>query len=115
MGITHRYTLLMFLLITVTVLILTYFANHQMDTHFRDYLVERQVYISQNPEGITTIDMVMGPVEQTMMSSVHQSLYWIGIGMILIGLVASYTLAACVDIHHQRSKTAIKLNKFHEI
>lgn len=97
MGITYRYSLLMFLLITITVLMLTYFANYQMDTHFREYLVERQIFITQNQEG-TTIDMVMGPIEQTMLSSVHQSLLWIGIGMILIGLVASYILAKDITI-----------------
>ena len=98
MGITQRYTLLMFLLITVTVLSLTYFANYQMDNHFREYLVERQIFISQNPDGVTTVDMVMGPVEQTMLSSVHRSLYWIGLAMIFIGLVASYTLARDITV-----------------
>jgi two-component system sensor histidine kinase BaeS len=88
----------MALLITITVLMLTYFANHQMETHFREYLVERQIYISQNPDGSTAIDMVMGPVEQTMMSSVHRSLLWIGVGMIIVGFAASYTLARDITI-----------------
>jgi two-component system sensor histidine kinase BaeS len=96
----------MFLLITITVLMLTYFANYQMDTHFRDYLVERQIFISQNSEGITTIDTVMGPSELTMLSSVHRSLLWIGIGMILVGLVASYTLARDITIPLRRLNLA---------
>ncbi|KYZ74884.1 histidine kinase [Anaerosporomusa subterranea] len=98
MSITYRYSLLMSLLITITVLMLTYFANYQMETHFREYLVERQIYISQNPDGITTIDMVMGPIELTMLSSVHQSLLWIGIGMIIVGLAASYVLARDITV-----------------
>ena len=98
MSITYRYSLLMFLLITVTVLMLTYFANYQMDTHFQQYLVERQIVVSQNPAGITTIDMVMGPTEITMLSSIHRSLLWIGLGMIFVGLVASYILARDITI-----------------
>lgn len=98
MSITYRYSLLMSLLITITVLMLTYFANYQMETHFQEYLVERQIYISENPSGVTTVDMVMGPIEMTMLSSVHRSLLWIGIGMILVGLAASYILARDITI-----------------
>lgn len=106
MGITHRYTLLMFLLITTTVLMLTYFANYQMDTHFHEYLVNKGFYISQDPNGVTTIDMVMGPIEQTMLSSVHRALLWIGIGMILVGLVASYILAKDITVPLRRLNLA---------
>lgn len=98
MSITYRYSLLMFLLITITVLMLTYFANYQMETHFREYLVERQIHISQAPDADTPVGMVMGPIEVTMLSTVHRSLLWIGIGMILVGFVASYALARDITV-----------------
>ncbi len=98
MSITYRYSLLMFLLITITVLMLTYFANYQMETHFREYLVERQIHISQAPGADAPAGMVMGPIEVTMLSTVHRSLLWIGIGMILVGFVASYALARDITV-----------------
>lgn len=108
MSITYRYSLLMFLLITITVLMLTYFANYQMETHFREYLLERQILVTENKDGVTAVDTMMGPIELTMLSSVHRSLLWIGIGMILVGLVASYTLARDITIPLRKLNLAVQ-------
>ncbi|MDU4960247.1 MAG: HAMP domain-containing sensor histidine kinase [Sporomusaceae bacterium] len=108
MSITYRYSLLMFLLITVTVLMLTYFANYQMETHFRDYLVERQLFGGEINPGSAAADTMMGPIEMTMLSSVHRSLLWIGMAMIAIGLVASYTLARDITVPLRRLNLAVQ-------
>lgn len=93
-SIAYRITGLMFLLIAITVFLLTYLANQQMDDHFREYLM------TYNMMGIHTGTMpaMMGMPEQTFLASVHRSLIWVGAVILVVGLVASYILARSITI-----------------
>lgn len=102
-SIAYRITGLMFLVIAATVVLLTYLANQQMDDHFREYLM------SYNMMGIHAgqIPGMMGMPEQTFLASVHRSLIWVGAGILLIGLVASYALARSITIPLRKLSQAV--------
>lgn len=84
----------MFLLVAVTVFLLTYLANQQMDDHFREYVMTYTMM------GIHTGTMpgMMGMPEQTFLASVHRSLIWVGAVILVVGLAASYLLARSITI-----------------
>ena len=84
LSITYRITGLVFLLIAGTVFGLTYLANVQMTGLFRKYLMGHM--------GGMHVGM-MGVPEQAFLTSVHQSLSWVGAIILLVGLIVSYALA----------------------
>lgn len=90
--ITARITGLMFLSIAVTVLLLVYLADEQMVELFQEYLVVQQMQASESATH------PMGPLEITFLASVHKSLIWVGIGIMAIGLAASYALARSITV-----------------
>ena len=66
-NITWRITGLMFLTILITVFLLVYLANHQMELHFNTYL---------NAQSIDMINKIgMDTPEQIFLQSIHHSLY----------------------------------------
>ncbi len=75
-SIVHKFTGLMFLVILGTVSILLTLANWQMTDLFH-------AHIAQSPT----------PSEERLLASVHDSLIWVGVVMLLFGLAASYLLA----------------------
>ena len=102
-SITYRITGLMFLVIAITVVLLTYLADQQMADHFREYLM------SYNMMGMHASQMsgVMGMPEENFLTSVHRSLIWVGAGILLIGLVASYALARSITVPLRKLSQAV--------
>lgn len=87
-SITYRITGLMFLLIALTVFLLVYLANQQMTGLFQDYVGHTGHMM---PIG-------MGHQEREFLASVHQALIWVGAGIIIVGLAASYALARSITV-----------------
>ena len=107
-SIAYRITGLMFLVVVVTVILLTYLANQQMADHFREYLM------NYNMMGMHAGQMsgMMGMPEQNFLASVHRSLIWVGSGILLVGLVASYALARSITIPLRKlSQAVIEIQK----
>ena len=90
-SITSRITGLMFLSILFTVAILVYLANHQMSLHFGEYLAAQHA-------GMGMMGLPSGNAEQIFLDSIHRSLYWVGGGILLVGLFASYILARSITV-----------------
>ncbi len=101
-SIVYRITGLMFLSIAITVFLLIYLANEQMSGLFQEYLVVQHMGMNHGIMGqaanSSEMTVVMGPLEETFLASVHQSLIWVGIGIMAIGLAASYALARSITI-----------------
>jgi len=89
-SITSRITGLVFLSILFTVVLLVTLANHQMTLHFSAYLAAQTT-------GMGMMSMT-GAAEQTFLDSIHRSLYWVGGGILLVGLFASYVLARSITV-----------------
>ena len=107
-SLTFRYSLLMFLLITATVLMMTYFANQQMDTHFLRYLYEQRVGTAHSSVAAEEMLHVIGPEEREFLATVHNSLIWVGVGMMVVGLFASYVLGRDITIPLRNLNTAVQ-------
>jgi two-component system sensor histidine kinase BaeS len=102
-SITYRITGLMFLAVALTVFLLVYLANEQMTEQFREYLIVQHMETSQqgmigHKVGNTTMTMIMGPLEETFLTSVHKSLVWVGMAVLAAGLAASYALARSITV-----------------
>lgn len=99
-SITYRITGLMFLLITLTVFLLIYLANHQMGSLFHGYLA------NQNFGGHMMAPGMIGQPEQEFLESVHESLVWVGAAIIIVGLAASFALARSITVPLRKLNTA---------
>jgi two-component system sensor histidine kinase BaeS len=103
-SITYRITGLMFLAVAFTVFLLVYLTNDQMNEHFKEYLVVQNMEIGTNGMmkhmdlGDSTVATVMGPQEETFLASVHKSLIWVGMAVLVVGLAASYALARSITV-----------------
>lgn len=96
-SITYRITGLMFLAVALTVFLLVYLANVQMTEQFREYLVVQHMEMSQNDHK-PTMTIAMGPPEETFLASVHKSLIWVGMAVLVGGLLASYAVARSITV-----------------
>lgn len=101
-SITSRITGLMFLTVAVTVFLLIYLANEQMDEQFREYLVVQHMEMRENTavgaDQNQTMTSVMGLPEEKFLASVHKSLIWVGIAILAAGLLASYGVARSITV-----------------
>ncbi|MPM74453.1 Adaptive-response sensory-kinase SasA [bioreactor metagenome] len=100
-SITARITGLMFLTVALTVFLLTYLTNQQMTQLFQEYLVVQHMEsprIVASQTGLSTETLVMGPLEHTFLASVHKSLIWVVITILITGLLASYALARSITV-----------------
>lgn len=105
-SITYRITGLMFLLIAITVFLLLYLANQQMSSLFKDYVIN--IYETFNGHGMMMGPMFMGGAEEEFMRSVHNSLIWVGTGIMLVGLAASYALARSITVPLRKLYAAVR-------
>lgn len=80
---------LSFLLISLTVFSLSYLANKQMEELFYEYLQIQQGMPMMN----VYMNQMMGTHELAFLHSVHESLVWVGLIFVGIGLLASYIIA----------------------
>lgn len=97
-SITARITGLMFLSIAITVFLLIYLADEQMVELFQEYLVVQHTEMSHAVGEPGAMTLIMGPLETSFLASVHQSLIWVGVGIMLVGLAASYALARSITV-----------------
>ncbi|EIW16278.1 two-component system, OmpR family, sensor histidine kinase BaeS [Pelosinus fermentans] len=100
-SITYRITGLMFLAVALTVFLLIYLMNVQMTEQFTEYLIVQQMEAGQHGMMKHTPNpmmMVMGSLEETFLASVHQSLIWVGMAVLVAGLAASYALARSITV-----------------
>lgn len=107
-SITYRITGLMFLLVGCSVFILIYLVNQQMTGLFHQYLMSHNMgmmHVNVMPDH--SISTVMGLPEQVFLASVHQSLIWVGLGILLIGLAASYALARSITVPLLKLSSAV--------
>lgn len=103
-SITYRITGLMFLAVALTVFVLIYLANEQMAELFQEYLVVQHMEMHQGSvmehmaDGSPAVTIIMGPLEETFLTSVHKSLIWVGLTILAAGLAASYALARSITV-----------------
>ncbi|MDU2064905.1 MAG: ATP-binding protein [Sporomusaceae bacterium] len=103
-SITYRITGLTFFIVAVTVLVLIYLANYQMTQLFQEYLVGQQLQMNHGGPMLHSMNgqsgqaILMGPLEDVFLSSVHQSLVWVGLIILLVALAVSYLLARSITI-----------------
>ncbi|MDQ0203573.1 sensor histidine kinase [Pectinatus haikarae] len=99
-SITVRITGLTFVAIAVTVFVLIYLADVQMEEQFKEYLIVQQIQMQGGNmyDSEHTMALVMGPTEKTFLMSVHNSLFWVGLIMLLLGLLVSYLLARSITV-----------------
>lgn len=94
-SITYRITGLMFSAIVLTVFILIYLANAQMTGLFQEYLMGGQHMMGR--AGMSHL-AIMGQQEEAFLASVHQSLLWVGLIILVVGLGISYLLARSITV-----------------
>ncbi|WP_296828872.1 cell wall metabolism sensor histidine kinase WalK [uncultured Megasphaera sp.] len=96
-SIVIRLTGLVFILLLLTISILLILVNNQMDNHFSQYLSNMSHMMGNSQSGMGGMGnmggmhgAMHGPAESTYISAVHQSLLWVGLGMIGVSVVVSY-------------------------
>nr|WP_092070422.1 HAMP domain-containing sensor histidine kinase [Dendrosporobacter quercicolus]NSL48241.1 HAMP domain-containing histidine kinase [Dendrosporobacter quercicolus DSM 1736]SDM10273.1 Signal transduction histidine kinase [Dendrosporobacter quercicolus] len=105
-SITYRINGLMFLLVGLTVVILVYLAEAQMTGLFHEYLTANEAY---GPGGLTGAEgIIMGLPEQVFLASVHRSLIWVGLALIVAAFGASFALARSITIPLRKLATAVE-------
>lgn len=97
-SITFRITGLTFLAILFTVSILIYLANVQMTEQFKEYRVVQQMEMNKNGQNHEMVTVIMGPLEESFLMSVHMSLIWVGLVILVLGLAASFFLARSIIV-----------------
>lgn len=107
-SITYRITGLMFLLVGLTVFLLIYLANVQMMDLFQEYLQSQSNGTSHAMMGMQSQAVMMGPSEEMFLSSVHQSLKWVGAAILAGGLAISYALARSITVPLRELGEAVK-------
>ncbi len=93
-SITYRITGLVFSAIVLTVCILIYLANVQMTGLFQEYLMGQHM---MGRAGMSRL-AIMGQQEEAFLASVHHSLLWVGLAILIVGLVVSYLLARSITV-----------------
>ncbi|MDT8899649.1 sensor histidine kinase [Anaeroselena agilis] len=109
-SITYRITGLMFLAITFTVFLLIFLANQQMTNLFQNYLADLYEHSAGHIMGPNMMGMqgMMGLQEQEFLSSVHDSLIWVGSAIIIVGLAASYALARSITVPLRKLNAGVR-------
>ena len=94
-SIVIRLTALVFILLLLTIAILLILVNNQMNNHFSQYLTNMSHMMGNAQNGMVMgmsgmHGSMQGPAESTYISAVHQSLLWVGLGMIGVSVIVSY-------------------------
>lgn len=93
-SIVYSLMALTFLLLAGTIGILLFFVNQQMHSRFSDYVMHHTMMPAMDGTPMMPMhNAMMGLPEQTFLTSVHQSLLWVGLFMILISMVVCYVFA----------------------
>lgn len=107
----------MFLAVAITVFLLIYLANTQMTDLFQEYVTVQQMEMHRslmthlNP-GSEGQAVMLGTSELNFLTSVHQSLIWVGVALLVAGLAASYALACSITTPLRKlSAAAIEIER----
>jgi two-component system sensor histidine kinase BaeS len=96
-SITYKITSVMFLLVMMNVFFLTSYARQRVEGLFRDYLISQTIPITH-----------FGQAEQAFLFSFHQSLIWVGIICLFIGILSSYWVAKSITIPLRKLNIAVE-------
>ena len=78
---------MVFILLAVTIAVILFLVNSQMDTHFTQYL---QMAPRRGMGMGMGHHMMRGAAELQYVESIHRSLLWVGLGMTVISVGVSY-------------------------
>lgn len=81
-SVVFRLTAMVFILLFLTIAILLFLVNDQMNSQFTSYLQMNAAMMNHGS----------GMAERHYISSVHQSLLWVGIGMVIASVAISYAI-----------------------
>lgn len=84
-SLVFRLTGMVFILLFLTIFILLFLVNVQMDSHFSQYL-------QMNAENVMSHHMMHGAAERHYIASIHQSLFWVGLSMIVVSVGVSFVI-----------------------
>lgn len=88
-SLAFRLTAMVFVLLLLCIVILLFLVNDQMKSHFAQYLQMNNMMMSH----MGGHHMMMGgPAESQYISSVHQSLIWVGAVMLVVSIGVSYII-----------------------
>jgi two-component system sensor histidine kinase BaeS len=96
-SITYKITSVMFLLVMMNVFFLTSYARQRVEGLFHEYLMAQNVPITY-----------LGQAEQDFLFSFHQSLVWVGIICLVIGILSSYWVAESITIPLRKLNIAVE-------
>lgn len=93
-SVAVRLTGVTFLLLAATIGMLLSLVNNQMSSHFSDYIMHQQMM-----DGMMGMPMMqmMGAPEESFLTSVHESLLWAGLLMLLLSVTVSYFVARSIS------------------
>lgn len=93
-SVAVRLTGVTFLLLAATIGMLLFLVNNQMSSHFSDYVMHQQMM-----DGMMGMPMMqmMGAPEESFLTSVHESLLWAGLLMLLLSVTVSYFVARSIS------------------
>lgn len=86
-SLVFRLTAMVFILLAVTIAVILFLVNSQMDTHFTQYL---QMAPRRGMGMGMGHHMMRGAAELQYVESIHRSLLWVGLGMTVISVGVSY-------------------------
>lgn len=93
-SIVYQLMAITFLLLTGTIGILLFFVNQQMHSRFSDYVMHHASMQAMSGGEMSMMHQaMMGLPEQTFLTSVHQSLLWVGLFMLVVSMAACYIFA----------------------
>ena len=84
-SLVFRLTGMVFILLFLTIFILLFLVNAQMDSQFSQYL-------QMNAGNVMSHHMMHGAAEHHYIASIHQSLFWVGFLMIVVSVGVSYII-----------------------
>lgn len=87
----------MFLLVMMNVFFLTSYARQRVEGLFHDYLMAQSIPITH-----------LGQAEQNFLFSFHQSLIWVGVICLVIGILSSYWVAESITIPLRKLNIAVE-------
>lgn len=88
-SLAFRLTVMVLVLLLVTIGAMMFLTKFQMDAHFSQYLYNSSHMMGQ-ARGMH--GMMHGPAETVYLSSVHSSLFWLGLGMALLSALICFLM-----------------------
>ncbi|WP_301860063.1 cell wall metabolism sensor histidine kinase WalK [uncultured Megasphaera sp.] len=88
-SLVFRLTGMVFILLFLTISLLLFLVNNQMSSNFSEYL---QMYNAMPSHGMMRHGMMHGAAEMHYLSSIHESLLWVGLLMLSLSVAVSYVV-----------------------